>query len=56
VLDVNLLGENIIIIKKNTEVLLDASKEVSLEVNTKNQVYVHGSSPDCGTKSSYKGS
>jgi hypothetical protein len=31
--DVNLLGDNIDIMKKNTETLIDASKKVSLEVN-----------------------
>jgi hypothetical protein len=31
---VNLLGDNIGIIKKNTETLIDASKEVGLDVNT----------------------
>jgi hypothetical protein len=32
--DVNLLGDNINSIKKNKEALIDASKEVGLEVNT----------------------
>jgi hypothetical protein len=32
--DVNLLGDNIDTIKKNMETLIDASKEVGLEVNT----------------------
>jgi hypothetical protein len=32
--DVNLIGENVKIIKKNRGSLLDASKEVGLEVNT----------------------
>jgi hypothetical protein len=31
--DVNLLGDNIDAVKKNTETLIDTSKEVSLDVN-----------------------
>jgi hypothetical protein len=37
--DVNLLGENISIIKKHTEALLDASKKVGLEVNADKTKY-----------------
>jgi hypothetical protein len=34
--DVNLLGDNIETIKKNTQTLIDSSNEVGLEVNTEN--------------------
>jgi hypothetical protein len=46
--DVNLLGENISIIKKNAEALLDASKEIGLEVNYEKTKYMFMSpSPEC---------
>jgi hypothetical protein len=38
--DVNLLGDNIDTIKKNTQTLIDASKEVGLEVNTEKTKYM----------------
>jgi hypothetical protein len=34
--DLNLLGDNIDTIKKNTETLIDASKEVGLKINVEN--------------------
>jgi hypothetical protein len=37
--DVNLLGDNIDAIKKNTETLIDASKEVGLEINIEKSKY-----------------
>jgi hypothetical protein len=38
--DVNLLGDNIDIINKNTEILIVASKEVGLEVNVEKMKYM----------------
>jgi hypothetical protein len=43
--DVNTLGDNIDTIKKSTQTLIDASREVFLEV------YVAVSSPKCRAKS-----
>jgi hypothetical protein len=38
--DVNVLGDNIVTINKNTETLIDASKEVGLEVNIEKTKYM----------------
>jgi hypothetical protein len=38
--DVNLMGDNIDTIKKNTQTLIDASKEVGLEVNAEKTKYM----------------
>jgi nitrous oxide reductase len=38
--DVNLLGDNIDTIKKNTETFIDASKEVGLEINAEKTKYI----------------
>jgi hypothetical protein len=50
--DANLLGDNINTIKKNTGTLIDASKEVDLEVKTEKTKYMLPLfSPDCRVKS-----
>jgi hypothetical protein len=38
--DVTILGDNIDTIKKNTQTIIDASKKVSLEVNTEKTKYM----------------
>jgi hypothetical protein len=37
---VNILGDNIDAVKKNTQTLIDASKEIGLEVNTEKTKYM----------------
>jgi hypothetical protein len=38
--DVNLLADDVDTVKKNTETLIDTSKEVDLEVNTEKSKYI----------------
>jgi hypothetical protein len=47
--DVNLLEDNIDTVKKNTGTLINASKEVGLEINVEKTKYTHVAipSPEC---------
>jgi hypothetical protein len=55
--DVNLLGDNIVAIKKNTGTLIDASKEVGLEINVEKTKYMQLSChQNIGKKSGHKNS
>jgi hypothetical protein len=51
--DINLLGENINIIKKNAEAMLDASKEIGLEVNSEKTKYMFMSRHRTSGQSNY---
>jgi hypothetical protein len=52
--DVNILGENVDTIQKSTEALLDAGKEVGLEVNSEKTKYMLMSHKEAGQKRSIK--
>jgi hypothetical protein len=58
--DVNLLGDNIDAIKKNTEPLIDASKQVGLETNVQKIKHMllshHHNSGQCRSKSGHTNS
>jgi hypothetical protein len=49
--DVNLLGDNINTVKKNTETLIDASKIVGLEVNAEKNYLLMSHQQNVGEKS-----
>jgi hypothetical protein len=54
--DMNLLGDNIDTMKKNTEILTDGSKEVGLEINVDKTNYAAISSLECRSNSGHKNS
>jgi hypothetical protein len=54
---VNLLGNNIDTVEKNAETIIDASKEVGLEINAEKTKHMFAiSSSECKSKSGHKNS
>jgi hypothetical protein len=48
--EVNLLQDNVDTLNKNRETLIDASKEVGLDINIDKTGYVSASSPECRSR------
>jgi hypothetical protein len=54
--DVNLLGDSINTVKENTESLLEASRDIGLEINAEKMKYMIVSSSKLRTEPEYKDS
>jgi hypothetical protein len=54
--DVNLLDDSVNTIKENSETLLEASKDIGLEINAEKKVYDYVSSSEFRTEPEYKDS
>jgi uncharacterized protein YbcV (DUF1398 family) len=52
--DVNVLGENINIVEKNAEALLDASKEIGVELNSEKTKYLFMSRHQTAGQTNYE--
>ena len=50
---VNVLGENLQTVRENAEIIIKASKDIGLEVNSEKTVYEHILPSKCRTKSKY---
>jgi hypothetical protein len=52
--DVNLLGDSINTIKENRETLLEASRDIGIEINAEDKAYDYVSSYELRTEPEYK--